>query len=347
MQLWQKHFILKLLKTFLLFFSFLFAIYVIVDLSAHGVRFFSKATLLEIALFYLHSLSSLLDLFLTLTFLLAVLRVLIDLNSHGELVALQMAGISKKRLLFPFFAFAFFLASASYANGEWIAPRAGQFSSGFKTAYKAKKRAKPAKLHTISLEDKTELIAREIDLNERALFDVYWIRSQDDIWHMKSLNLDTLEGKFVNHLVRTKVNLFGKSESFEALRFTDLPWKEESLFDRFIPYENRPISTLIKQALSRRGDARIVFSHLYHKLLSPLIPFLVLIALAPIAMHYSRNKPIFLITALSIFALIAFKTIIDGMLILGENLVLPSYIALFSPVIAVLSVTAPSFMRMR
>ncbi len=64
-------------------------------------------------------------------------------------------------------------------------------------------------------------------------------------------------------------------------------------------------------------------------------------------MHYTRTKATFLIAALSIFCLLGIKTILDGMLILGENQVIPSYIAIFSPVMLVLCLTLPGFMRMR
>jgi hypothetical protein len=41
------------------------------------------------------------------------------------------------------------------------------------------------------------------------------------------------------------------------------------------------------------------------------------------------------------------KVILDGMLILGENQVLPSYVAIFGPILFVLSVSLPNFARMR
>src|SRR5690606_13695515 len=155
MKIWQKYIFLKLLKTFCFFLLCLFFIYVIIDLSAHGVRFFSKTSFSEIALYYLNSFSTLLDLFLTLTFLLSSLKVLFDLTMHREIVALQMAGLSKKRLLFPFFLFASLIALTSYMNLQWIAPFAGEYSSDFKTAYKSKKKSEKIKIYTVSFEDES------------------------------------------------------------------------------------------------------------------------------------------------------------------------------------------------
>lgn len=348
MKLWQKYLFKRLIKTFSFFLLCLLAIYVIVDLSAHGVRFLSKSSLKEISLFYLHSFASLLDLFFTLTFLLAIMRVLIKLNTGREIVALQMAGISKKKLLAPFFIFAALLSAICYLNIQWLSPNAQELASTFKSSHKPKKnKAEKTPLFTVSLEDESELVYQRFEKEKKQLFDVFWVRSEEDIWHMKTLKTDTLEGQYVNHLTRNNVKQFEKQESFETKRFNELPWNEEVVLHRFVPYESRPLSTLFFQALSYPADARIIFSHLYYKLIVPLMPFLVLLAVAPLTLRYSRTQPIFLMTAYSIFGLIALKVILDGMLILGENQVLPSYIAIFSPILIVLTFSLPNFARMR
>ncbi len=348
MKIWQKYLFKRLTKTFSFFLVCLLAIYIVIDLSAHGVRFLSKSSFSEITLFYLHSFASLLDLFFTLTFLLAVMRILIKLNTGRELVALQMAGISKKRLLSPFFVFAGFLSLLCYLNSQWFSPDAQELASTFKSSHKTKKnKVQKTPLFTVSLEDESELIYQSFEKEKKELFDVFWVRTEQDIWHMKTLKTDTLDGYYVNHLTRNGLKQFEKGESFLIKNFSELPWNEEIVLHRFVPYESRSISTLLLQACSYPADARIVFSHLYYKLIVPLMPFLVLFALGPIAMRYSRNQPIFLVAAYSIFTLIALKVILDGMLILGENQVLPSYVAILSPMAVVLLLSLPSFVRMR
>lgn len=348
MKIWQKHILGKLVKTFFFFLICLLTVYIIIDLSAHGVRFLSKSSFGEITLFYLNTFASLLDLFLTLTFLLATMRVLINLTSHREIVALQMGGLSKKELLAPFFLFASFLSLICYLNTQWFAPDAQELTNLFKTAHKSKKpKTEQIRVFTVSLEDESELIYRSFDPREKELFDVFWVRTPTDIWHMKSLNIESLEGRYVNHLTRNSVRRLEKSESFASRHFSELPWDDEVVLHRFVPYESRSISTLFLQACSFPAEKRIVFSHLYYKLLVPLMPFLVLFAVAPFTMHYSRNQPIFLIAAYSIFGLIALKVTLDGMLILGENQVLPSYVAIWGPILLVLSFSLPNFARMR
>src|SRR4029078_891868 len=117
------------------------------------------------------------------------------------------------------------------------------------------------------------------------LFDVYWIKEPNDVWHMKTLNIKTLEGRFINHLVRNEEFQFEKAESFISKNLSEIPLDSNYVIHRFIPYESRPIFTLITQAIGRGADSRIIFSHLFYKILAPLIPFIILIGVAPLGMR--------------------------------------------------------------
>jgi len=350
MKIWQRHLFNQLVRTFFFLFFCMFAIYVIVDLSVHGVRFFSdgKSTLFAVAIHYLHTLSILLELFLTLAFLLSTMRVLFDLNIHRELVALQMAGLSKKQLLSPFFLFALFLSIIGYLNTQWLVPQAQDTAEDFRVAHKNKKKKEERiHLYSLSLEDDSELVYQSFDPSKRELFDVFWVRTPDDIWHIKSLQIDSLSGKFANHLTRNSENTLEKSESFETRNFSELPWNQEAILHKFVPFESRPLSTLLFQACVDSSERQSIFSHLHYKIAGPLIPFLVLFAIGPLTLRFSRHQPLFLIASFSLFGFIALKVILDGMLILGENQVLPSSIVIWGPIAAVLLFCIPNFVRMR
>ncbi|MBU6446341.1 MAG: LptF/LptG family permease [Verrucomicrobia bacterium] len=338
---------MKLLNTFLFFLLCLFAVFIIVDLSAHGARFFSKTGLGEILLYYFYTFSANLELFFGLVFLLAALRVLLDLAHHREVVALQMAGLSKKRFLAPFFLFAGCIALICLINSQWFAPHAGDVSAGFKTAYKPNRKPSTKKLYIVSLDDTTSIVYSCFDPRRQELIDVFWVRSPNEFWHMKSFSIDRREGYFVDHLMRDSAKLFAKTESFETRYFQEMPWNHEVILHRCIPYERRSLSTLFLQAWSKPADARVVFSHLYYKLVMPLLPFFILIGICPSVLRYTRNPPTLLIIALSIFVFLAFKSVMDGMLILGENQVLPSYVAIFFPVALILCANLPAFIRLR
>jgi lipopolysaccharide export system permease protein len=349
MKIWQKHILGKLIKTFFFLLFCIFAIYVIVDLSIHGVRFLSKSGWIEVARYYLHTFATLLDLFLSLSFLLSTLRVLFALNAAREIVALQMAGLSKKKLLTPFFLFAGFLSLISYANSQWLSPSSEDSAQEFKISVKPKKYQKPKKIRVNSavLEDGSELVYQSYDPSKNELYDVFWIRTPNDIWHVKHLELSPVQGRQVNHLTRNSAKQFENAESFASLALPQLPWNEELVLQKFVCFENRPLLTLLKQASAYSAEKASLFTHLYYKVFVPLTPFLVLIAIGPLALRFSRNHPLFLIVAASIFSLIALKIILEGMLILGETQVLPAFIAIFGPFAIVLSFSLPSFVRMR
>ncbi|PIS02699.1 MAG: hypothetical protein COT85_01320 [Chlamydiae bacterium CG10_big_fil_rev_8_21_14_0_10_42_34] len=348
MKLWERYIFTRLGKTFIFLLACLFGIYVIVDLSAHGVRFLSKSDFADIALYYFHTFATLLELFLTLAFLLATMRIVFDLVASREIIALLMAGISKKRILAPFFIFATILTFTCYVNSQWFAPEAQDITDAFKTTHKTKKKKKETvHIYSVLLDDDTELVYQSFEKEKKELFDVFWVKSSTDIWHMKYLKIDPVHGRFVNHLVRNKANQFEKVESFVAKDFPDLLWNDDIVAHRFVPFENRSLTTLLSQSLAASAERASIFTHLYYKLVSPLMPFLVLFALAPISMRFSRNQPLFIIATASIFGLIALKVIFDGMLILGENQVLPAFAAIFGPLLLALGCSVPSFVRMR
>lgn len=318
------------------------------DLSAHGVRFLSKSTTKELILYYLYTLSVLLELFLTLTFLLATLRVLFSLNTHREILALQMAGLSKKLLLAPFFSFAAFLSLLCYANSQWLAPNAQDITGAFKVLIKPK-RGKLQSNHVFSvpLSDCTEIVYRSYDPDTRELSDVFWIRKPDDIWHMKAFYPPDRLGKNVDHLTRNPERQMERLESFASRSFPEMAWDEKASLKKFIPLEQRPLCTLLIQVFSDASSRSGILAHLLYKFSVPLMPFLVLIAIAPFSLRFSRHHPLFLISAISIFGLIGLKTILDGMLILGENQVLPASLAILGPIVLTLALSMPPFMRMK
>src|SRR5258707_10816562 len=108
MKIWQRSSFGRLIRTFLFFLSCILILYVAVDFSLYGVRLLSKVQMFKF-----------IPLFFSLSFLLASLRVLLDLKSHGEFTALQIAGLSLKKLLSPLFFLAALLALVSYANFQW------------------------------------------------------------------------------------------------------------------------------------------------------------------------------------------------------------------------------------
>lgn len=337
--LWKKYLFKKLLQLFFFLLFCLFSIYVLVDFSIHGVKFLSSnnASFSEIVRYYFHLFSQHWELFASLSFLLSSLKLLLDLSSHLELVALQMAGLSRKKLLTPLFAFAAFLCFSCYCNSQWLSP-------GTQSLSKEKKK----NVYNIALDD-SELIYQRFDKTRKELFDVFWVQNADDVWHMKYLNISSrpVQGRFVDHFIRNSQGQFERYQTFAFREFAHLPWDDEVKLQRFIPFENRPLSTLFQQSSAVTAHRDSALSHLYYKCAMPFLPFLILLFISPIAMRFSRTRPTFLILSGILFAYIGFITFMDAMLILGENRVLPPSLAIWAPFALLTLFTLPSFSKMR
>jgi len=347
MKIWQRYLFSKLIKTFTFLLFCFFLIYLLVDFSVHGTQFLTakNGTFSQIVFYYLYTFSAHLELFCSLVFLLTLLRTLFDLNHSHELIALHMAGLSKKRILAPFFALAAALALTSYLNLQYISPYAQEMAGNFRKICK-NKQVQQQPLHSIYLSDDSELIYQKKGKNE--LFDLFWIRSSNDIWHMKSLSLSKqLQGRYIDHFYRNEIGQLEKIESFPYRDFPEIPWDNISIDHPYISLQNRPLSLLLYQALNSSTERSGIKTHLFYKLIIPLTPFIILLSLASTCIQFSRKKPLFLITSLSLFALISLKVILDGMLILGENQVLSPAIAILGPFILISGFSLTSFRKVK
>ncbi len=332
MKIWQKYLLRQFSFTFTFFLLCLFIVYVLIDFSIHGVRFLTsgpKAGALDFIVYYLQYFAQHLDLFLPLTFLLSMYKVLFHLASHFELVALQMAGLSRKKLLLPLFFFASLLSLFGWINHEYFVGNAIVAADEFKASHSksGKKNRSGDHFQTLVLEDQSELVYQSFDPQKKEFFDVFWIRSEGDFWHIKKLFFASFPpiGYFADHLVRE--TLLQKQESFEEKIFKEMPLAPTTAPKPFIPFESRPISALFLEA--RLGGAGVK-THLHHKLALPLLPLLVLLAAAPFTFAFSRQRPTLLIVSLSLFGLIASLTLLDSFLILGENKVFPPALAIWT-----------------
>ncbi len=345
MKIWNLYLLKSLAKTFFFLFFLIFILYTVVDLSMNGVRFFSHGSLnfFEVAKYYVFTFSNLHAFFFPLTFLLAFLKVFLDLTRHNELIALQMAGLSQKKLLTPFFVFATLLVLASYLHQELLAPSTQRVALAFRTKHAKHKRKNSPHLYNIALQDKSELVYQSFENDQ--LFDVYWLKNNQDFWYMKYLKLNPTKGLFVDHFQRKTTGKLEKTESFSEISFPQIAIDPNIRLENFIPLESRPLSMMLKGSLLKNSERKNILCYLHYTLAAPLISFLLLFAISPFVFRFSRSKNGFVIIALSLFGFIAFKTILDGMMILGENQVLPSYLAIWGPILVSLSVVIPRFVR--
>lgn len=329
--LWSRVLFYRLTSLLLLYLLVIFLLYILLDFAAHGVRFLSdqELSLPQILLFYCKRFSLQLPFFASFAWLLSTFKVFFDLTSHRESLALQMAGLSKKRLTLPAFFLAFLLQAGLVANFEWGVPQSSLDATSFRRKY-LKKREKKVPLYHVTLEDGSKLLYQHFDKDQNALFDVFWIQSPTHLWYMKWLSIRSFppEGLFVDHF--TKTPLLEKSESFSSLLLPQIGKAASHLQEKLLPHEIRPLSTLFAQSRLSSIDSPKNSTYLHYKLLLSLLPFWIALAIPPFAGTFSRLCPTFLLLFISLASFITLCTILDASLILAENQITSGPLLLWS-----------------
>lgn len=339
--IWKRYFYKEIFKVFFLFLFSFFFLYALLDYSTHIQDFIkdSHIQIREMLLYYSFQFIKRADLLLPLALLLATIKVLTGLNAHRELVALQTAAIPMRKLLAPFFLVALGCTLFNYWSFQALTPKSLNYLDTFRKAHFRHAHNGPRKepFHVHHFKDNSKLIYQYFDPARNEYFDVLWIRSSSDIYRIKALNADPTnpEVRFVDHLVRNSQGFFEKKESFEKGFLEGLHWKGSLNKEDAIPYENRSITELFRLYFNREEVASFtgaeILAHFSFKCLMPLLSFLVVIACTPFCIRYSRGIPLFFIYALSLFAFLAFFTLMDAAVIIGKNGVLPPFLAIFTP----------------
>jgi lipopolysaccharide export system permease protein len=349
-KIWERKMFLNIVKTALFFLFSISLLIIIIDFSIHSAKIFAhtSTSVFIITKYYLNLLILQLNLFLSLSFLLTCIKVLSDMNIHNELTALRMSTISSKYLSRPFFLTAFIFVVFSFINFEYFYPNALNFKDNFKERY-LKKTKYDKKIHpnVIYLQNNIKLVYQKFDTTKKELSDVYIIKSSSDIWHAKYLflNAQMAYGKYVDHL-EFKNDFFEKEKSYLTFVFQDIKLDKNVFL--FVPHENRSISTLFKQSLAKNiclREKNELLANLNYKIISPLVPLLVVFAIFPFLIRFSKNISIFFISSFSLFGFVIFYTILDSSLIIAENSSISPFIIMWSPIIIVSSIFGKNFSK--
>ena len=320
-KIWQRYFLVEILKTFFLFLSCFFFLYALIDYSMHMQEILKnkKISLGDLSIYYGMLFSKRCDLLLPLSLLIASVRVLTSLNRRNELLALQTSGIPVHHLTRPFFFVGLLCVGLSYCNFEILAPKSLNYIDHFEKKYLKKKSSRKAQntaIHALPLEDGTRLLYQNYDSDKNEFFDLFWVVSIDEIYHIKNLRITDSHpiGTFVDHMKREEDGQIKKVASYSEYLFKDL-FLNFDLQDHFSrPMENRSISNLTAMTLDKTPlfyeNRWTVHTHLYFKLFMPWLPVLVLIGVIPFCVPSVRYLPTFLIFSITIFGYISFFTVI-------------------------------------
>lgn len=342
--IWQRYLLREILKIFaLVLFAFYF-LYMAFDYSLHMHDFIKdkRIQIIDFIFYYGNLFVKRADLLVSLAMLVATIKVLCSLNTHRELLALQVAGIPFKKLIRPFMFIAVVCTIFSYFSMEFIFPRSTTYLDAFHNAHfrhrtrllNKQQVLRREKLHVLSLKDRSKIIYQHFDKNQNAYFDVVWLRTAQDIWRIKYLNLDgpLPLGKYVDHFQSDTQGFFAKTESFESCNLPALKWDPES--GSFAPFENRKPSELWRiahRASTSSYERSEILTNFFFKCAMPLLPILVVIAAAPFCIRYTRTQTLFFIYAFGLFGFITFYLLVNASVILGENRVVAPALAVFAP----------------
>ncbi|MBI5218042.1 MAG: LptF/LptG family permease [Bacteroidia bacterium] len=137
MKIIDIYIIKKFLGTFFFAIALIISIAIVFDISEQLEDFIQKeAPLREIVVdYYFNFIPYFINLFSPLFVFISVIFFTSKMSYNSELIAILTSGVSFRRLMFPFFVSALFLAAFSYALGNFVIPRANKMRYEFQKRY--------------------------------------------------------------------------------------------------------------------------------------------------------------------------------------------------------------------
>jgi lipopolysaccharide export system permease protein len=343
--IWRRYFFVELLKVFLLFMSCFYFLYVLIDYSVHSKIFQQdQISFWDIVCYYAYQFTKRAELLIPIALMISTIKVLTTSNLRNEIVALATGGIALKKIVRPFLYAAAFCSTLLYVNFQFLQPFSLSHLAAFEEHFfKERGKVRAAKkVNALLLEDNSLLIYQTYDQEKRAFFDTFWIKNCDQFCRIQSLfpYETTPLGKYVDFLMRNPKGEMVKLASYEEISFPDMRFDTKALFSAVHPPRMQSIYQLahslggrqthfgLSKMQDREAEAAAFF---YFKLSIPLACFLAVLGPAPYCLRFSRNLPVFLIYALSLFGIITFFTFVNSCVILGQSQVIPPILAIVIP----------------
>ncbi|PIS01632.1 MAG: hypothetical protein COT84_01425 [Chlamydiae bacterium CG10_big_fil_rev_8_21_14_0_10_35_9] len=317
-KIWTKKVFFDALKLFL-FFLFLFILtYVLVDLSIRGSKL-GRLSLIQLIVYYLSQIVFSLEIFIPLSFLFALVTILSKMNRHRELIAFQIAGLSKVKLLSPLLFLTVLISFFSFANENYLIPLSSKSNQDYQDSPLKLKDTRS--IQSIRLEDKSHLIYLHFSKETNEAKDVFLICSFSDIWHIDQLVVTSpFLGKNVDHFVRDNNFNLIKADSYDTYEFKDLKVDKRNFQETFTPYENRSLYSLVSHKFFASKEEKVsIKTMLHYKAVMIFLPFIIFLAIPPFCMKYSRNFASFKILAISLFSFACFFAALNAVVLLCEN----------------------------
>ncbi len=346
--IWKRLFLVELWKSFLFILLCFFVFYVLVDYSSRISKFpLIRFEFNILARYYGCVFVRRLEILVPFALLLANIKTLTARNQNNELIPLLASGVPMKTLMKPHLYSGFIAVVFLFFSAQYITPYAMEKLSLIEeSCFFRKTKKEPRNIHMVHLEDKSLLIFQNRDRERDLLFDTYWVRTGDDLYHFKILDLSKQvpEGHFGEHLVRAESGALILEETFAGISLVELPVKKTSLEKSLKPIEGYSLTELFQELPLRSETASnlqiAITTMFYRKLAMPWLSFLAILAPAPFCLRFNRNLAVFLLYIGSIAGLLVAFFILNASTVLSLSQMLPAPAALLTPMVIFLGISS-------
>ncbi len=345
--IWTKHLLKETLKVFAFFILSLYFIYSLIDYSSR-IDYYNNLPTLSVLYYYVCILSQKTELLIPFAFMVTLIKVLTSMNAHNELVSMLMAGRSFKNLLRPLFIFAAILSTLLYLNFEFLEPLAQKKIQQIKIM---KKGNKNSNVKSFVLDDGSKLIFSKYNFEDKYLEKVYWLKSANEFYYMNKLYPYSSPpiGHYTLEFQKDASNEIALKNRLDIKPFHDMQMRFDPLLKSIFSVRTYSITSLLRYlhnpSMLLNVDSAELLTLFNYKLVVPLLPIFILIALAPICTSFSRNVPTFIIYMGAIIGLLTFFTSMDACYILSENKLIYPQIAMWLPFLLFFCYPTKRFIR--
>jgi lipopolysaccharide export LptBFGC system permease protein LptF len=290
--------------------------------------------------YYLAMFSRRFDTLIPFSLLISSTILFSSIARKNEQIPLLNAGLSMKRVVFPFFSVAIISMIAMWINGQYVFPIAIQTHEYISEISFGKETELPSrdKMGTMYLSDKSKLFFQQNDPSKKQLYDVFWIPNHNTILHMETLSYSTPlapEATLVDTLERDDSGVVTKTKTTPLQVLKDLHISEEDVSMAAYPARYMSLSQLLKMIIrmgaSSSEKAGDIFITLLLKLLTPFTCLLTVALPINYCLRFNKERHPVLLLFFFIAALFIFQLFVQTSTVLARIPNMPSFLLLSLP----------------
>ena len=295
--LWDRLLLRRLFTTVVAFLVCFFFLYILIDFASRVSSIESMRKSPELLFRYYGAVFiKRLEVLLPFALMLGTIRSLQILYRERGFVAGLTSGIPIKRLLRPFYLLGFVSLVLLLASEQWFVPYALKEINWIESLhFKGKGLGQIHQKLAVQTEEGGRLFFSSINPFERTLTDVYYLPSWEEMLHLEKLDLSESipQGSYVDFFKKDENSnwILSKREPHSSLPTLLIEWEE--LFGLVAQPNQLPLMTLIQKVSHLKGISPLekgdITTTLSKKLLFPSLPWLVILAVIPIGISFSRG----------------------------------------------------------